>query len=640
MDKWVVLLAYSNQSNDFLPHLQEEVNGIHFCLTKAWKEQAEIQQIAANSIEDIARLIRELKDRIVLFSYSGHASKEAWLLQNQKVFLEGFAPLLKECDNLKLVMLNGCSTAGQARALEEIGVPFVIGTSRPTLDELAKKFAIAFFEALSNGKYSLEGAYLHAKNNLLSIDPKLPFPREEGIKDRRAGRKLPDEISDQQELWGIYGTFSNANILFWDLCSLPLNLTFAEKTAGAKVLFVHDKNSLGIYEELENWIERVYAECIPKSVQDACNNGDWNHFNIEGFNELWMQADCVCILVKDSKFNQFWKEIAPYCQKLKIDFPKPVYFVNININKDLFSSFCSEIEGCEIFPKKDIWFILPTLMDYEEKANSGYSDLIAELKQKLSTPIKEAHLKEKLNEFNYRAERSDFEIKEKFLPFQLITIEGTFHCGQEWLMKRLLARTLKKKPWDIKPHIIDFAGEEIGSTNDLWNCIGERVVGQRDREPIIEGIKEKLNFDNILITLLIPETNHTMVKGVIESFWQEWLDATAPLGKTSFRFYLVVINKAFDPDHDTGSLQLAEIQQTHGRSFKINPIQPLDGLYGRESLESWHKTHNKSTFSELQYKKLLDNKEKILSGRFIKKVVWEICTLYNCPSVHEELFRI
>jgi hypothetical protein len=109
----------------------------------------------------------EVRDRVALFHYGGHANGYALLLEDthgeaKAAHAAGLAELLGVQHGLRLVFLNGCATEGQIQGLLDAGVAAVLVTSEKIKDEVALDFASHFYAGLGNGA-SLERAYVEAK---------------------------------------------------------------------------------------------------------------------------------------------------------------------------------------------------------------------------------------------------------------------------------------------------------------------------------------------------------------------------------------------------------------------------------------------------------------------------------------------
>ena len=139
-----------------------------------------------------------------LFLYSGHAGGDRLLLESGDAQAAGVAALLGRCPNLKIVVLNGCSTAGQVKALIDAGVPSVIATSAPIGDETAKRFAIQFFTELSKNRRNIRESFG------LALDAAQVYGKIEGKVASRGAITDDDEI---KPLWGLYFNEAKAEML-------------------------------------------------------------------------------------------------------------------------------------------------------------------------------------------------------------------------------------------------------------------------------------------------------------------------------------------------------------------------------------------------------------------------------------------
>ena len=144
-----LFLTFANNDKNYLNTLRDEDSQVNNLLNER-KLQGDFivhsEQFATT--ETIIRGLRQFQNDIVLFLYSGHAGRNRLELENGEASAEGIATLLGRCPNLKLVVLNGCSTSGQVDAFLKNNVPVVIATSAPINDERATVFN-NFFRRIS-----------------------------------------------------------------------------------------------------------------------------------------------------------------------------------------------------------------------------------------------------------------------------------------------------------------------------------------------------------------------------------------------------------------------------------------------------------------------------------------------------------
>ncbi|MFQ5448756.1 MAG: CHAT domain-containing protein, partial [Saprospiraceae bacterium] len=100
-----------------------------------------------------------------IFHFAGHAFDQKLQFQNDlelastcMVFSAGLADVITRFQDLKLVFLNGCSTAGQVQFFLDQGVEAVIATTMPLKDRYGFQFAQRFYESFFKSELSLEEA--------------------------------------------------------------------------------------------------------------------------------------------------------------------------------------------------------------------------------------------------------------------------------------------------------------------------------------------------------------------------------------------------------------------------------------------------------------------------------------------------
>ncbi len=211
-----ILLTFANAPGEtLLPTLREEYAGIRDALADrdrlgAIRVTTEQHATAVNVIENL----ETYKEDICLFLYSGHAGPNQLLLEDQQANARGLALLLGECAErgLKAVVLNGCSTYGQVKALLEAGVPIVIATSAPVNDKAATRFSISFFEALSLEGQTLWKAFEAGLRAAQTVSPA----------DLSAAKKVRSIDLTEQEAAPVWGFFcKEANQTLAETWKLP-----------------------------------------------------------------------------------------------------------------------------------------------------------------------------------------------------------------------------------------------------------------------------------------------------------------------------------------------------------------------------------------------------------------------------------
>lgn len=162
----MVFLAYANSITNPLPSLRDEDEKVYSSLiAKSLRGDFAIHRDSNATIESVNKFLGEFSDDIILFSFSGHAGSNLLMLNDNAGYSDGIVTQLKNSvknGNLKLVVLNGCSTVVQVKKLLEIGVPAVIATHARIEDTSAKEFAVRFFQNIGERRMTIHDAFQNA----------------------------------------------------------------------------------------------------------------------------------------------------------------------------------------------------------------------------------------------------------------------------------------------------------------------------------------------------------------------------------------------------------------------------------------------------------------------------------------------
>lgn len=191
-----LLLAFANSQKDPLPTLQKEYNEVMEVLDERQsKGHFKVRPIPFADKDNLTRVLYQWKDDIELFLFSGHADSNHLKLLESEAKAEGVAALLHLCPNLKIVILNGCSTRNQVSNFLESGIPIIIATNATVNDEKATRFSITFFRALAHNNASIREAYQLA----------LAAAKLEGTINNEIGnRGVITKNKTKVPLWGLY----------------------------------------------------------------------------------------------------------------------------------------------------------------------------------------------------------------------------------------------------------------------------------------------------------------------------------------------------------------------------------------------------------------------------------------------------
>lgn len=225
MQQPVFFLAFANDQDRHLPLLdQERKELIQHLLPLENEQYIQLLSESAATINDLTSLITQVKDRLAVFHFGGHAESNHLFLVDQAADSDGLADLLGTQPHLKLVFLNGCSTQEQVHHLLRNGVPAVIATSVPIGDKAAKEFANAFYKALSTRHTIKEAFDIAASRQKMEQGLEMNWYRGQGI---------PSLSEDDTFPWGLYTQEEAKDILDWKI-SLVSSGTFIIANAGYK----------------------------------------------------------------------------------------------------------------------------------------------------------------------------------------------------------------------------------------------------------------------------------------------------------------------------------------------------------------------------------------------------------------------
>ncbi len=206
-----IFLAFANAPDNRLPTLAQEDDQVYALLSRrAAQQHFTLHRDSSATTRKIAEFLILYRDTISVFLYSGHAEKDALLLEDENANAEGMAQLLGQCPNLKLIILNGCSTAGQVERLLQLpNNPVIIATSAPVNDFAATQFSIRFFQALSEQFDTIENAF-QAGLGAAALTSQAAT---------RAGRAQLVAHDPKEPIWGMYYNPAGEANLAWTLPS-------------------------------------------------------------------------------------------------------------------------------------------------------------------------------------------------------------------------------------------------------------------------------------------------------------------------------------------------------------------------------------------------------------------------------------
>ncbi len=193
-----IFLVYANNKDRPLPTLREEDDKLFELLSqREQKEHFKLHRDSYITTRKLGRYLNQYRDEIILFHYSGHADRDQLFLEDKPAMARGVANFLAKCPNLKLVVLNGCSTQGQVRRLLDLETkPVVIATNAPVGDHSATLFSISFYEQFCMQEKTVKESFDIALNQVQLSEKDVSVTKGVGIQTNRSG--------ENEAVWGLF----------------------------------------------------------------------------------------------------------------------------------------------------------------------------------------------------------------------------------------------------------------------------------------------------------------------------------------------------------------------------------------------------------------------------------------------------
>ncbi|MGB0522809.1 MAG: CHAT domain-containing protein [Flammeovirgaceae bacterium] len=281
----IIFLAFANEREDdhaYLRNLTIEQRELRKALAKLEDEEiAEVEILHGVTIKDIFDFFQHEKrrNRVIIFHYAGHANSFQFLLEaedgtNQAAHGEGLLSFLTKQENLKLVVLNGCSTKGHVETLVKSSIA-TVATSNSIDDGVATQFAIRFYEALAN-KTPLKMAFQEAEDFIFTLKGTANI--RDLYWEGATVAQVPHEVP-----WKLYSPAHWTDYATWTIIDAfaALNLTLAQsaRTIWLKAVADGDVDREAIQTELRNLLKvnkrenraealKLLAESLPNRDND------------------------------------------------------------------------------------------------------------------------------------------------------------------------------------------------------------------------------------------------------------------------------------------------------------------------------------------------------------------------------------
>lgn len=461
----VIYLTYANNRDHPLGSLREEEEEINRILAdRKLNNHFLLERDPYASLNNIRFHLNRFHDRLVFFGFSGHVGGDHLSLEGEIGHANGIGHMLGQCPQLQVVLLNGCSTAGQVKGLLDKGVRVVIHTHARVGDRSAKDFAIALFDALNQGR-TIGDAYEHAKGAVTAGDNSKVFTEgDRGFEwEEEPGVSFP---------WGIrYREAADLNWTLPDGTDIPkLYTPLKEQAAGQaqRLFFICDKPTRTIYSKIKNSFHRE----IQKGdilLNDAFGVSDT--LNREGVIGEIGAADLVVFLLNGLDFLELWKQMPWAVEALRMT-EKPVVFIKVKTESSILNTVGDALDlPYHTIPRYEdlLAFLPPGEVDraITNEIKPGLQEKLEEIKR--GRILSEDRLRVELEEFDLTTQKEAFnDFLENSSLFNLVLMEGSERCGQDLLLHKLIGYL--DNAGSIQKIKIPFRDnqEEIAAESQLW----------------------------------------------------------------------------------------------------------------------------------------------------------------------------
>jgi|GEM_PF-3010707 len=633
----VIYLTYANDRNHPLHSLQEEEQEINRILAdRKLNNHFLLERDPYASLDNIRFHLNRFHDRLVFFGFSGHAGGNHLSLEAEIAHANGIGHMLGQCPNLKMVLLNGCSTAGQVKGLLEKGVRVVIHTRARVGDRTAKDFAIALFEALNRGR-TIGEAYEHAKGAVMARDNSKVFTEgDRGFKwGAQPGVSFP---------WGIrYREAADLNWTLPDGADVPeLHTPLQESAAGKtqRLFFICDKPTRTIYSKIKNSFHREIQEgnILLNDVFGVSDN-----LNRESVIGEIGAADLVVFLVNGLDFLELWNRMPWTLEALRMT-EKPVVFIKVKTESSILNTVGDALSvPYHTIPRyEDLLAFLPqgeVDRAITNEIKPGLQEKLEEIKR--GRILSEDRLRVELEEFDLTTQKEAFNgFLENSGLFNLVLVEGSEKCAQDLLLQKLTGYL--DNSGSIQRIKIPFRDnqEEITVESQLWARMAHELQapGLANPQQLCPILWSRLIQQEVIIVLdNVFEASHDSAQAeqnlsLLSNFWRTLTQQLSSLNTEILHpLFLFGINRGHHCDYTFDTLQILN-EAPESRILHLPPIERVP----HGVLTGWHR-EKRRRFTEPEFHELLEHQDEILATGFLADVLRQICEKLNCPGVYHQL---
>lgn len=638
-----ILLASANvlDNRDYLIHLKDERRKILDILHPLrLRQEVHIEreiEISFSELFDQFNKPGYFQQPINLFHYSGHSNEEKLILEdavggNKSISARQLADFLKLQPGLEVVFLNSCSSESIGALLLDSGVGAVIETTTVIRDADASRFAEWVYKGLHAGK-SLVEAFEQA---VVSYESEVCCctRKESNLRD------ISGFFSDEEEercAWKL--AFNDkAFVENWYLVE-RIRQRFYDANVTTRVLAVYApvENNEPYYSVLRGAF-LGQPEILVYSISEILT-GD------ESEMEKLIADSHVALFILSEGFSNFWMGLDRWKPALK-----NLQLIFLGCDGDVQRSF--QLVNEELLREKSSVFPpYPfTLKQLSEKQNleTAFNSFCADLiRKEISNPFNKLSevLTEEFDNLNFGKQRRPFESTGEnsfqFSTYNLILVEGSLHCAQELLVKKLLMYAKPRIAKNINPNVISIGKNvpNVLTQAELYQQLADTLIGRKislGMDHLIETITQKIEQEDLVIVMNDVFQENGDCLPIFREFWNELIEKLPPESK--HRLFLFIIHKACKESKNHWNTIGFTSNPPFSNVRLLDAIEPLHEV----DLNSWHANTGKRFPDGHFFYSLIEEKQakQILQEPYMTKAIAEICHLMKCPGILSEILKI
>ncbi len=393
----VIILAYANSTESPLGYLATEIEEIQRQLGKR-DYQLKILPIYTATIPKLRQALAECKDRTVAFMYSGHAGDLQIETAGDALSAIGLANELSQCPILKLVMINGCSSAGHVSHLLNKQIPVVIATEAPINDKAATIFSATFWKEMSEDN-TVANAFQLALNNAQNYRT-TPILKLTGPSDE-VSRSLDTGKSDNDTPWILKTTNSDDDE--WSITDAIREFQHAPEFKTNKLLTDtlyrefsktdETINDLSDFSAARGEIYSKFPQFITKYIHDLCAPPAPRQGSFVQVDDSFSEPD-VKRLKKMSDFFKVLKELLKsitlaevrelLIREPEVELPESLAILCDLTKRSPFSGMTTSVDGINLLKKTDTTKVMvKDLLNLDQQVLLGTEQVFFDIKVRI-----------------------------------------------------------------------------------------------------------------------------------------------------------------------------------------------------------------------------------------------------------------